>query len=150
MVQAAVRLYGRELHHKGVKTKKEKTMGIIERMEKTQEQGQVLADMVCEVYFLDGGLEEYYYYDFDEEFFNNFYIDRPMEACRAMFFGNVKSWNDEYIRINDLGNLESMSDWEYGELLVDNTNEIIEKFTKCDGIDDKLKKSLLDSWAEVA
>lgn len=50
-------------------------------------------------------------YDFDEDFFNEFFND-PMEAARATYFGKIESWNDEYIKFNAYGNLESMSEYE--------------------------------------
>ena len=35
-----------------------------------------------------------------------------MEAARATYFGKIESWNDEYIKFNAYGNLESMSEYE--------------------------------------
>ena len=44
-------------------------------------------------------------YDFDEEFFEMAFEGKePMEICRATFFGDIKSWSDEYIRFNSYGN----------------------------------------------
>ena len=50
-------------------------------------------------------------YDFDEEFFDMAFSS-PIEAARATFFGNIQSWNDEYIRFNAYGNLESLSEYD--------------------------------------
>lgn len=50
-------------------------------------------------------------YNFDEEFFDMAFSS-PMDAARATFFGNIQSWNDEYIRFNAYGNLESLSEYD--------------------------------------
>lgn len=49
--------------------------------------------------------------DFDEEFFETF--KSPIEAARATYFGDIKSWNDPYIRLNVYGNLESTNEIDY-------------------------------------
>lgn len=52
-------------------------------------------------------------YDFDDEFFEMAFEGKePMEICRATFFGHITSWNDEYIRFNAYGNLESLSEYD--------------------------------------
>ena len=50
-------------------------------------------------------------YNFDEEFFDMAFSS-PIDAARATFFGNIQSWNDEYIRFNAYGNLESLSEYD--------------------------------------
>jgi len=45
-------------------------------------------------------------YAFDDEFFET-YFSNPAEAARATFFGDVKSWNDNYVIFNGYGNLET-------------------------------------------
>lgn len=49
---------------------------------------------------------------FDDEFFNT-YFDDPYEAARAVFFGDIKNWNDDYIRFNAYRNLESTNTIDY-------------------------------------
>lgn len=51
---------------------------------------------------------------FDEDFFNCFFSDK-MEVARAVFFGNIQSWTDEYIRFNAYGNLESLNEFDVVE-----------------------------------
>ncbi len=68
--------------------------------------------------------------EFDEYFFETFFADDPMEAARAAYFGNIKSWMDDYIYINGYGNLESMSEYEFKEELEKCADEIIEQFAK--------------------
>jgi hypothetical protein len=50
-------------------------------------------------------------FNFDDEFFEMFFSDRPMEVCRATTYGNV-NFTDDYIKFNAYGNLESMNDYE--------------------------------------
>ena len=50
---------------------------------------------------------------FDEEFFEMFFSGTSaIEVARAVFFGDIKSWNDDYIKFNGYGNLESMSSYD--------------------------------------
>jgi len=48
-------------------------------------------------------------YCFDDEFFNMFFSNAPMEAARAVQFGYV-NWSHDYIKFNGYGNLESVKD----------------------------------------
>jgi hypothetical protein len=58
-------------------------------------------------------------FTFDEEFFEIFFTN-PIDAARAVFFGKIESWNDEYIRFDGYGNLESLSEYEAeGEIAYD-------------------------------
>lgn len=47
-------------------------------------------------------------YTFDDEFFEMFFANKPMEAARAASFGTV-NWSDDYITFNGYGNLKSLS-----------------------------------------
>ena len=49
-----------------------------------------------------------------------------MEAARATFFGKIDSWNDEYIKFNGYGNLESMDEYEVLEKIDDYLEEIFD------------------------
>lgn len=52
-------------------------------------------------------------FSFDEEFFETFFSgSNAMEVARAVYFGNIQNWNDEYIKFNGYGNLESMSAYD--------------------------------------
>ena len=78
-------------------------------------------------YCLEHGDSDKMLYDFDEEFFEMAFEGKePMEICRATFFGNITSWNDEYIRFNAYGNLESLSEYDAVEVAEDHVNEIYE------------------------
>lgn len=62
-------------------------------------------------------------FSFDEEFFNIFF-QNAIDAVRAVYFGKIESWNDEYIKFNGYGNLESLSEYEAEELANDYVDEI--------------------------
>lgn len=65
-------------------------------------------------------------YNFDEEFFNTFYANNPMDAVRAAFFGNISNWSDEYIRFNGYANLFSMNEWEAADFADDYVDGLYE------------------------
>jgi len=50
-------------------------------------------------------------YVFDDEFFEMFFSNKPMEAARAASFGEV-NWSDDYISFNGYGNLKSLNEHE--------------------------------------
>ena len=85
----------------------------------------MLKEMVRECNGWNSSLEDYHMESFDEEFFEIFF-ENPMDAARAVFFGDIQNWNDDYIRFNAYGNLESMSDYEYNHMLEDSLEEIVE------------------------
>jgi hypothetical protein len=80
-------------------------------------------------------LQEYYennhpddmWYDFDEEFFEMAFRKKPYEAARATYFGNIRSWRDEYIRFDRCGNLESAHTYDVEQEADDCRREIYEE-----------------------
>ena len=65
-------------------------------------------------------------YDFDEEFFNVFFSQNPMEAARATCFGDV-TWCDPYIKFDGYGNLQSMNEYDVEELCDEYVSTIFER-----------------------
>lgn len=61
----------------------------------------------------------------DEEFFQVYFEDKPMEAVRAAVYGDY-NYTDEYVRFNGYGNLESLSQWKFEEELKESIEEIID------------------------
>ena len=55
------------------------------------------------------------FFEFDEEFFDMCFANKPMEAARAVCFGDV-TWNDPYIKFDGYGNLESLSEYAAEDL----------------------------------
>lgn len=66
-------------------------------------------------------------YDFDDDFFDTMF-ESKQEVARAVFFGDIHNWLDRYIFINGCGNCESMTEYDYQEMLNNHASEIIEEF----------------------
>lgn len=88
-----------------------------------------LMAMVQEVNSWDGTLEYLSMWENDRDFFDTFYSGEPMEVARAVQFGEY-NFMDDYVAINDYGNLVSYSDYELEELLEDYKEEIIESYNE--------------------
>ena len=84
-----------------------------------------LEDAVRELNSWNACLDYLDVYSNDEEFFEMFFEGNPMEVARAIYYGDY-NYNDEYIKFNGYGNLESFSEYDYKELLEENIEEITE------------------------
>ena len=60
---------------------------------------------------------------FDEEFLTSRFSS-AIDAARAVYFGKIESWNDEYIKFNGYGNLESLCEYQAAELADDYADNI--------------------------
>lgn len=109
------------------------------------ENGATLRDVVYSINSWDCSLEELVAYDNDEEFFNMFYENDPMEAVRSAYYGDYRCM-DEYVIINAYGNLVSMNEWQYMEMLKDNIdyilNVLVDNKEYVDIYDSKLEEML--------
>lgn len=94
-------------------------------LEDNKDNTGLLGALVGEVNSYDGSLEYLEAYEFDDEFFEMAFNGKPMEAARALFFGSVDNWSDEYIRFDGYGNLESLSEYQREQELEDNADDII-------------------------
>lgn len=52
----------------------------------------------------------------------------PLEVARMVYFGNIQFWNDDFFRINGYGNIESLSQYQYEQELLDLKNELLEEY----------------------
>lgn len=66
---------------------------------------------------------------FDEDFFNIF-PDRT-ELARAVCFGKM-NWNDPYITLDGYGNIKTLSEDEYYDLIMDNIDDVAETLADLD------------------
>lgn len=66
-------------------------------------------------------------YDFDDDFFDTMFLSKQ-EVARAVFFGDIHNWLDPYIFINGCGNCESMTEYDYQEMLNNHASEIISQY----------------------
>lgn len=85
---------------------------------------EFLRELVTACNSWNGTLESYEVYNFDDDFFEMMFQDK-IEVARATFFGDISNWNDEYIKLNAYGNLESLSEYDYRKELEDGSDEII-------------------------
>src|SRR5699024_2836744 len=87
-----------------------------------------LAEMVQEDNGWDSSLEDYDYMEMGQldEMLNSV---EPTEVLRMAHFGEF-DWNDDYFTINVYGNLESINEFEFEELLKDNQAEITERYNE--------------------
>lgn len=86
---------------------------------------EVLVDLVNEVNCWNGELDHLCYFENDEEFFNTYFKDKPMEAVRACNYGDY-NYCDEYVKFNGYGNLDSYSEYSRNEELKNYIDEILE------------------------
>ena len=84
-----------------------------------------LRDVVRELDGWNGCLDYLNVYNNDEEFFDIFFANNPAEVARAIYYGDF-NYNDEYIKFNAYGNLETLSEYDYEELLKENVEEVID------------------------
>ena len=86
----------------------------------------VLWQTVGEINCYNGSLDNFDYQENDEEFFNTYFYNKPMEAVRATSYGEY-NYTDEFVKFNVYGNLESASESDVTEEMQDSINEIIEQ-----------------------
>ena len=84
----------------------------------------VLLDVVSELNSWNICFENLDFWENNEEFFNTFF-DNPMEAIRATYYGNY-NYNDDYVKFNGYGNIDSYSEYERIEEIKDNINDIVD------------------------
>jgi len=85
-----------------------------------------LISLVRDINGYNGSLGSYEYWENDEEFFETFYYNNPMEVARACCYGNY-NFIDDFVQIDAYGNLSSSNKWEIESELQD----IIEEITDC-------------------
>ena len=110
-----------------------------------------LKDVVRELNSWNACLDYLAVYENDEEFFNMFFEGKPAELARAIYYGDF-NYNDEYIKFNGYGNLETFSEYDYEELLEENIEEITEnliEYAEYISIDSEELDDLLSQYFEV-
>ena len=110
-----------------------------------------LKDVVRELNCWNGCLNYLEVYENDEEFFDMFFEGRPAEVARAIYYGDY-NYNDDYVKFNAYENLESLSEYDYEELLEENIEEITEnliEYAEYISIDNEELDDLLSQYFEV-
>ena len=82
--------------------------------------------MVQEINAYNGSMENLDIFEMDmfDEIMNGF---EPMEIALKTYYGDFNP-NDEYFRFNGYANLESLSEYDLENELLDYENEIIEEY----------------------
>ena len=109
-----------------------------------------LRDAVNELNSWNNCLDYLIVYENDEEFFDMFFANNPAEVARAIYYGDF-NYNDEYIKFNAYGNLETLSEYDYEELLKENVEEVIDcliKYVEHISIDNEELDDLLSQYFE--
>ena len=109
-----------------------------------------LRDVVRELDGWNGCLDYLNVYNNDEEFFDIFFANNPAEVARAIYYGDF-NYNDEYIKFNGYGNLETLSEYDYEELLKENVEEVIDcliEYVEHISIDNEELDDLLSQYFE--
>ena len=88
------------------------------------ENEDVLISVVQELNGWNGCLEYLDFWENDEEFFET-YFESKIEIARAICYGDY-NYNDDYVRFNGYGILESFSEYDMIEKLKDDIDEIVE------------------------
>ena len=85
-----------------------------------------LTSVISDINSIDSSLDYLEYFENDEDFFETFFPNNSIEAVRASYYGDY-NFNDEYVRFNAYGNLESLNDWKLMKEYKDNIDDVIEK-----------------------
>ena len=109
----------------------------------------VLVDIVDELIGYGNCLSNLDYWKNDEYFFDcNF--ENKLELARAICYGNY-NYNDDYVKINSLGNVVSYSEDEMVEELKNNIEDIVKKLIEYHNeiaIDDEGILELFEEYSE--
>ena len=109
-----------------------------------------IGDIIIEINSIDGSLDFLEYWNNDEEFFNTFFYNNPMEAVRSSYYGNY-NYCDNWVKFDGYGNLKSVNDYglenEYKDYIEDITKSLIEHYQElC--ITDKELNNLIEKYKE--
>ena len=109
-----------------------------------------LTDVVSELNCYNGCLEYLDFFENDKEFFKA-YFNNPMEAIRAICYGDY-NYNDDYIRFNGYGNIDSYTKAERDDEIKSCIDEIVDRlieYYECIEIYDEELLSLLEEDEEA-
>lgn len=110
---------------------------------------EILLEVVSELNSWNSCLENLDFWENDEEFFNTFF-DNPMDAIRATYYGNY-NYNDDYVKFNGYGNIDSYSEYERIEEIKDSIDDIVDNLIECYYniyINEELENLILESLEE--
>ena len=102
-----------------------------------------IGGIISDINSIDGSLDYLEYYENNEEFFNTFFYNNPMEAVRSSFYGDYH-YCDKYVKFDGYGNLKSVNDYElekeYKYYIDDITKSLLEHYQEMIICDNELIK----------
>lgn len=93
--------------------------------------------------YCDNNNDDRRFYSFDEEFFDIFFTS-IFDAARATYYGNI-SWSDEYIRFDNIGNLESLSEYQ----IISEAEDNLEYIYEWDGVSEYIDVSEFEDMDDL-
>ena len=107
-----------------------------------------IGNIITDINSIDGSLDYLEYYENNEEFFNTFFYNNPMEAVRSEFYGDY-NYCDEYVKFDGYGNLKSVNDYElekeYKYYIDEIVNALLEHYQEMIICDKELIKLIEES-----
>ena len=102
-----------------------------------------IGGIISDINSIDGSLDYLEYYENNEEFFNTFFYNTPMEAVRSSFYGDYH-FADNWVKFDGYGNLKSVNDYdlenEYRDYIDDITKSLLEHYQEMIICDNELIK----------
>ena len=89
-----------------------------------------IKNVIAEVYNWNGSLAGLEVFDNDEYFFNDIFYGSKYDLVEKIANGSYRI-EDDLVRFDCYGNIESLNRREYEEELKENIDEIIEKLVSC-------------------
>ena len=97
-----------------------------------------IGNIITDINSIDGSLDYLEYYENNEEFFNTFFYNNPMEAVRSEYYGDY-NYCDNWVKFDGYGNLKSVDDYElekeykyYIDEIIDSLLEHYQEMILCD------------------
>ena len=86
---------------------------------------EVARQVINELNCYNGCLDYLDYCENDDYFLKLYFEGNPGELARAIYYGDY-NYNDDYIKFNSYGNLETASEADVEQEIMDNLDEIID------------------------
>ena len=103
-------------------------------MEKIKEfllnNSEEIKNVIAEINNWNGSLANFEIYDNDEYFFSDIFYGSRYDLVEKIINGDYRL-EDDLVRFDCYGDLESLDEWEWEEELKENIDEIIEELLDC-------------------
>ena len=84
----------------------------------------LIIELVQDINGYNGYFSHLEYHENDKDFFDTYYYNDPMEVARAVCYGYY-NYTDAYVCINAYGNLESITEYAFKNMLVNEVEDIL-------------------------